>query len=364
MLDTANVESQEPYQIAPPLSDDEYSALKSDIEARGVLIPVEYDDDGNILDGHHRVKICGELGIETWPRMVRKGMSENAKRAHARVLNFSRRHLSSAAKREMIAGQLRETPEKSNNSIAGMFGCDHKTVGVVRVELEGRGEIPNVTKREDSLGRKQPATKSKADEPLVEKPAGFSFEDDSEEGELAALDRAKTVRKRKTRGVTGTGENEWYTPNHLIDKARAVLGGIDVDPASNDAAQKEVKAKKYFTEQTNGLDKDWKGRVWMNPPYAQPLISEFCNKLLSEIEAGNCTNAVTLTHNYTDTKWFHALSEKASAICFTRGRVKFYSPSGEIAAPTQGQAFCYFGEDVEGFAREFSDVGFVVEVRK
>jgi len=82
------------YQLLPALATDEYDALKADIEMRGVLVPVEYDELGNILDGHHRVTICAELGITNWPRLVRVGMSEEEKRNHVRALNLLRRHLS------------------------------------------------------------------------------------------------------------------------------------------------------------------------------------------------------------------------------------------------------------------------------
>jgi ParB-like chromosome segregation protein Spo0J len=54
------------FQVLPPLSGEDYAALKSDIAVRGVLVPVEYDEEGNILDGHHRVHICAELGMTTW----------------------------------------------------------------------------------------------------------------------------------------------------------------------------------------------------------------------------------------------------------------------------------------------------------
>ena len=50
------------YQLIPDLTDEEYLALKADIEKRGILIPVEIDKEGNILDGHHRAEICNELG--------------------------------------------------------------------------------------------------------------------------------------------------------------------------------------------------------------------------------------------------------------------------------------------------------------
>ena len=34
------------YQVMPDLSAIEYSELKSDIEERGVMVPVEYDEGG------------------------------------------------------------------------------------------------------------------------------------------------------------------------------------------------------------------------------------------------------------------------------------------------------------------------------
>jgi phage N-6-adenine-methyltransferase len=160
-----------------------------------------------------------------------------------------------------------------------------------------------------------------------------------------------------------TGNNEWYTPERYIELAREVLGNIDVDPASNDFAQQKVRASEYYTEETNGLNKNWVGNVWLNPPYAQPAIGDFINKIVDEVEAGHVKSAVMLTHNYTDTAWFQKAARAATAICFTRGRVKFEGPNGEVAAPTQGQAFFYFGDELIKFCEAFSDVGFIVEVR-
>lgn len=193
--------------------------------------------------------------------------------------------------------------------------------------------------------------------------------EDQFEGILAdRRDRIETENKRVTvnlieagvRGTLGTGENEWYTPSEYIEAARDVLGGIDLDPASSDAAQKIVKAKCFFTAELNGLNQGWNGRVWLNPPYAQPLIGEFIHKLANEREAGRIEAAIILTHNYTDTAWFHQAASIADAICFTRGRVKFYDPNGVIAAPTQGQAFFYCGIEVEKFCERFEDFGFLV----
>lgn len=167
---------------------------------------------------------------------------------------------------------------------------------------------------------------------------------------------------KHVRGTLGTGENEWYTPIEFIEAARDVLGDFDLDPASSDAAQEDVRASRFFSIETNGLEQEWNGRVWLNPPYAQPAISHFAEKMVAEVQSGRVTSAIMLTHNYTDTAWFQRLANAATAICFTRGRVRFVSPSGELAAPTQGQAFFYFGSDLRGFSGRFRDVGFVAVI--
>ncbi len=159
-----------------------------------------------------------------------------------------------------------------------------------------------------------------------------------------------------------TGNNEWFTPPKYIELARAVLGGFDVDPASNPIAQETVKAAIYYTAETNGLDKEWHSKVWMNPPYSQPEIVHFVDKIVAEYEASRTTEEIVLTHNSTDTAWFNTLFGAASAICFTRGRVKFVSPKGKLASPAMGQAFTYFGKRPERFAEVFSEVGNVVSV--
>jgi phage N-6-adenine-methyltransferase len=147
-----------------------------------------------------------------------------------------------------------------------------------------------------------------------------------------------------------TGDNEWYTPARYIELARKVLGSIDVDPASNDYAQATVRATTFYTAETNGLDKEWFGKVWCNPRYSRELIGRFIDKLVEEYRSGRCTEAIILTHNSTDTRWAAVLFENASAMCFTRGRVKFVSLTKRIAAPAMGQLFTYFGSRPGTFA--------------
>ena len=145
-----------PYQVMPALAPDEFEALKADIAGRGVQVPVEYDEMGNILDGHHRVQACHDLGITHWPRLVRHGMTEAEKRRHARRLNLDRRHLNTEQRRTMIAAELQERPEASSRAVAAGLGVSHNTVEKVRKEMTSTGHIDQLDRRQgrDSKLRK------------------------------------------------------------------------------------------------------------------------------------------------------------------------------------------------------------------
>jgi hypothetical protein len=78
--------------VLTPLRPEELAALEADIAKRGVLLPVETDEDGHILDGHDRAAIAARLGLPC-PTLVRRFASEQEKREHAIKMNLARRHL-------------------------------------------------------------------------------------------------------------------------------------------------------------------------------------------------------------------------------------------------------------------------------
>ncbi|MGK5731388.1 ParB N-terminal domain-containing protein [Streptomyces sp. URMC 124] len=157
--------SPTPYQLLPPLSDEEYAALRADIAENGVRVPIDVDENGAVLDGHHRAWITAELGLDC-PRRVVAGLTDEQKRTHALAVNLYRRSLNRAEKRALIQRSLVSDPHLSDRQHAERTGTDHKTVGVQRTQLEGRGEIPHVSERIDTQGRQQPVPRpaARADE--------------------------------------------------------------------------------------------------------------------------------------------------------------------------------------------------------
>jgi len=184
--------------------------------------------------------------------------------------------------------------------------------------------------------------------------------------ELLTMDNIVENRENlKTAHVSNnSGVEEWYTPSELIEAARAVMGSIDLDPASSVAAQQTVQAGQFFTLEDNGLLQDWHGTVWMNPPYTSGLIGKFTEKLAAHVVAGDVIEAIVLVNNATETAWFQSLVSVCSALCFPASRVKFLAPDGEKGSPLQGQAILYAGEYPDKFQDAFKPFGFCVEVTR
>ena len=339
--------------IFPLMAADEYVALKSDIRQYGLREAI-WILDGQILDGRNRFKACQEVGVTP----LLKEYQGDDPAAFVVSLNLKRRHLSES-QRAMVAAKLANMPahrpsDKSANlqtsqaEAASLLNVSPRSVATAKkVEEQAEPELAEaVASGQVSVSAAAVITE------LPPETQHYAAANPKEAPAIAANHRAM-----------GTGENEWYTPAVHLQAARAVLGGIDLDPASSSLANETVGADQIFTMDDDGLNQPWSGKVWLNPPYSQPAIANFAEKLASEWQDGNLESAIALTHNYTDTAWFHRLATACSAICFTRGRIGFVNPEGKKAAPTQGQAFFYFGQDVDAFADQFGPIGFVVEVR-
>ena len=166
----------------------------------------------------------------------------------------------------------------------------------------------------------------------------------------------KRLHKEKIHALTSSEGVEYYTPSTYIEAAHHVLGGIDLDPASSLRANQTVRAARYFTKEQDGLNHDWPGRVWLNPPYCG-LSGPFSEKLVEQYKQGITTAAILLVNaNSTDSRWFAPLWDYV--LCFTDHRIRFNSESK--SGSTFGNAFVYLGPNDHKFAEVFIQFGPIV----
>lgn len=192
-------------------------------------------------------------------------------------------------------------------------------------------------------------------------------EDTFEEYITKAPERTQSALLRLARGAhvgKSTGLYEWYTPRKYIEAARLTLGSIDVDPASSDIANETIRATTYYTIEDDGLKQEWRGSVWMNPPYSQPLITQFCDLLVEKYVQGEVKQACVLVNNATETVFYQNMMQYCKAICFIKGRISFVDEEGNSSgAPLQGQTILYFGNDPVLFAENFSYFGVILHAQ-
>lgn len=379
-----NIQIDSEFQaLIPPLSAEERAQLEANLLADGCRDPLvvwETQEGHNILiDGHNRYEICTRLGLPF--EVVQKSLDGRPQaRMWIRANQYGRRNLSSFVRAELALGdkadiaEIAKSQQGKRNDILPTL-AERFTPVDTREEVSKRagishGSLDKVEAIKAANPQPEILDAVRAGEVSINLASQFvELPQEVQQEAIAAIaehhEPAKEVMREAVHNhrAQGTGENEWYTPQEHIDAAYKVLGAIDLDPASSEIANQRVQAGRIFTITDDGLTKEWGGKVWMNPPYAQPHIANFIEKLASEYEAGRVTEAIALTHNYTDTQWFHRAALSCAAICFTRGRIGFLSPEGKRAAPTQGQAFFYYGSKAEQFIEAFCRIGFVVEVR-
>ena len=155
--------------------------------------------------------------------------------------------------------------------------------------------------------------------------------------------------------------NSWGTPPCYIESARKVMGSIDTDPASNDEAQKIVKAMFYYTEEKSGLEQCWNGNVWLNPPYGRGLAKPFIKQVVKDYAVGDVTQAIVLLNSVYSSAWWKEseIARSCSAICLPNHRIAFINP--DTGKPEKGndreQIITYIGDNPDKFCEEFSQYG-------
>jgi len=361
--------------IFPLMGEDDLKALAADIDQAGQRQPISLYE-GDILDGRNRyLAITRHCAPGRTPKY--EAVNPESPIEFVISLNEKRRHMTTdqravaarkaepfyAAEAKKQQGKrtdlgaglpLSSKPEerrgpRARDQAGAAFGVSGRSVQSAKtIHRQGSKKLNDAVERgELSLAKAEQITKLYPDKK-------------AQDTQVKAIAESKMVSRVK--GLTG--EVEWYTPRPYLDAAVAVMGDIDLDPASSEAAQGHVRARRHYTLEDDGLTQQWAGRVFLNPPYAMPFVKDFVARIVEAYEVGEIDEGILLTNNATDTEWFHRAARACAALCLTRGRIRFLEASNgdlvEKPSPTHGQAFFYFGPKDHAFEKVFSQHGIVL----
>ncbi len=165
---------------------------------------------------------------------------------------------------------------------------------------------------------------------------------------------AKEKRDAHVMEVMGSSDSpEWYTPSLVIEPVLQLFGEIDLDPCSHSHDAPTVPAKTHYTRDDNGLDRVWRGKVYMNPPYGNE-VGKWVEKLVASYNDGDGTveASLSLLPGRIDTAWFQPLY--AFPMCNVRGRIQFANSPYGAPFPC---VIVYMGKDEDTFIKIFRRLG-------
>lgn len=159
-----------------------------------------------------------------------------------------------------------------------------------------------------------------------------------------------------------SAETRWRTPPHIVEMVRKVLGGIDLDPASDIGANQIVKAERILTAEDNALECGWScagQSIYLNPPGGKTNgcsnAALFWGKLMRERKYSGFNHAIFLGFNLgilrsAQTKAFS--SPLDFPLCVPRQRIRFVHPDGRFAkSPSHDNVIIYVPGSVNKSAR-------------
>lgn len=119
-------------------------------------------------------------------------------------------------------------------------------------------------------------------------------------------------------GCSNNKSDNYLTPPELI----RCLGPFHLDPCVPNKMPWRT-ARYMVTERQDGLGAEWKGRVWLNPPYSDVL--PWARRFVEH------RNGIALVSGRgPETKWGQLLLSQADLVLFLDDRLRFYRKNGEI----------------------------------
>ena len=172
---------------------------------------------------------------------------------------------------------------------------------------------------------------------------------------------------------------DWYTPYLYVEAARTVMGGIDLDPASDKTANELIHAVAYYSIEDDGLTQPWAGRVFLNPPGG--CTNAFWRKLMSSV---NVEQFIWIGYSLEQLQTLqvsmgHLATPLDFNLCFPKRRIAFMENAARRKArekklvlegkpltkkngPTHANYIAYGGPHTGAFFTVFSHFGKVLVV--
>lgn len=119
--------------------------------------------------------------------------------------------------------------------------------------------------------------------------------------------------------------DEWLTPPEILN----ALGRFDLDPCAPLTRPWDTAAE-HFSVLDDGLNREWGGRIWLNPPFGREAV-KWLRKLARHGDGIALIPARTETKMFYETVW-----GQADAVCFLKGRPHFHHVDGSRAKANSG----------------------------
>lgn len=116
-------------------------------------------------------------------------------------------------------------------------------------------------------------------------------------------------------GMFTSNTDLWATPQDFFDSLNKEFN-FETDVCAN---SENAKCDVYYSIEVDGLQQEWTGSCWMNPPYGRG-IGKWIEKAYEQSLRG--ATVVCLLPARTDTKWWHDYCMKGE-IRFVKGRLRF-----------------------------------------
>jgi hypothetical protein len=148
--------------------------------------------------------------------------------------------------------------------------------------------------------------------------------------------------------------DDWYTPAHVFD---ALGVRFDLDVAAPVEGPRYVPTSRWFS--SKGLEQDWFGLVWMNPPFGHQRAKQaWMSKFIAH------GNGIALMPDRTSAPWWQWAAPQMDLILFVSPKIAFERPDGSIGEqPGSGTTLMALGSEAVAALRRAQDAGLGVAFR-